>query len=282
MNQSAQWLELKPGLRKYVYRWWPEQSPWASVGIIHGLGEHGGRYHRLAQTLVDNGLAVSAFDQQGHGHSPENRGWVRSYVGLLDDIAAFGEWNQKVYRDLPLVLLGHSMGGNLVINYALRDYPQPQALIASSPMIRLTKPPSPAFVAVARWLARLLPGFTLRSKVVAEHLMSDPLEQQLLNEDRLFHSQLSLRLGGGLLDSGEWAVQHAARLRTPLLLTHGTHDTRTSHLASAEFAAQAGDNCQLELFEGELHDPFRGLQRQRSIACFVEFVRRVSSPQVAQ
>lgn len=273
MNNSAQWLELHSGNRKFVYRWWPDQPAWANVAIIHGLGEHGGRYHPLASSLVAAGLSVSAIDQQGHGHSPEGRGRVRSYVSLLEDMAAFLAWNQALYPAVPTVLLGHSMGGNLVINYALRAYPQPSRAIASSPMIRLTAPPNRTFVTLARLISWVMPNLTLRSKVVAEHLMSDPVEQQMLRDDELFHSQLTLRLGAGLLDSGSWAIEQAKRLQTPLLLTHGTRDYRTSHKASIEFAQQAGQHCELELLDGELHDPFRGLARDLIIGRFVEFIR---------
>jgi acylglycerol lipase len=275
MNKTAEWLELTPGNRKYVYRWLPSQAPWANVAIVHGLGEHGGRYHPLAEDLTKAGLAVSAFDQQGHGRSSEPRGRIRSYRSLLDDVADFLSWNNRLEPTRPTILFGHSMGGNLVINYTLRDYALPAGAIASSPMIRLPVQPKSAFLNFARVVSWVLPNTTLRSKVVPEHLMSDPVEQQLLREDELFHSQLTLRLGGGLLDSGPWAIEHASRLSVPLLLTHGTRDTRTCHLASAEFAQHAGPRCQLELLEGELHDPFRGLERQAVIARFVDFVRSV-------
>ena len=273
METTSQWVELQPGNRKYVYRWSTDDLPWAHVGIVHGLGEHGGRYHPLAESLVKAGIAVSAFDQQGHGRSPEPRGRVRSYSSLLDDSAAFLAWCIAQTPSVPTVLFGHSMGGNLVINHALRDYPQPSRAIASSPMIRLTAPPSRTFLAMARMVAHFFPNFTLRSKIIAEHLMSDPVEQQMLRDDELFHSQLTLRLGAGLFDSGPWMIEHAGRLKTSLLLTHGTRDYRTSHKASAEFAQRAGSRCRLELLEGELHDPFRGLQRERVVATFVDFIR---------
>lgn len=276
MEKTTHWSDLQLGNRKYLHRWWPIDPPWAHVGIIHGLGEHGGRYHPLAESFVAAGIAVSAFDQQGHGRSPERRGRIRSYTSLLDDIAAFLTWSKELTPEIPIVLFGHSMGGNLVINYALRDYPQPNRAIASSPMIRLTAPPSPTFLSAARIVSRVFPNFTLRSNVVAEHLMSDPVEQQMLRDDDLFHSQLTLRLGAGLFDSGPWAIEHADRLKTPLLITHGTRDYRTSHKASAEFAQRAGAGCQLKLLEGELHDPFRGLEREQVVATFIAFIREAN------
>jgi alpha-beta hydrolase superfamily lysophospholipase len=109
--------------------------------------------------------------------------------------------------------------------------------------------------------------------VVAERLMSDPVEQQLLRDDELFHSQVTLRLGAGLLDSGAWALKHAGRIQTPLLLSHGSSDSMTSFPASVEFARRAGTICELTALDGELHDPFRGLQRDAVIARYVDFIR---------
>ncbi len=177
MKKSAQWLDIAPGQPKFVTRWLPESVPQANVVIIHGLGEHGGRYDTLAQHFVRAGFSVSAFDQQGHGRSPESRGRIRSYNSLLDDIASFLKWNQAEHVGAPTVLFGHSMGGNLVINYTLRNLPQPERVISSSPMLEKATPVHPGFVRIARWLMRFAPHVKLHSDVVAERLMSDPVEQ---------------------------------------------------------------------------------------------------------
>ncbi len=273
MKKTAQWLDISPGQSKFVTRWLPETTPQANVVIVHGLGEHAGRYDTLAQHFAKAGFIVSAFDQQGHGRSPERRGKIRSYTSLLDDIASFLRWNQAEHAGTPTVLFGHSMGGNLVINYALRNYPQPERVISSSPMLAKATPVNPGFVRFARWLMRIAPNIKIRSEVVVERLMSDPVEQQMLRDDELFHSQITLRLGAGLLDSGAWALAHAARLQTALLLSHGSSDYLTSYKASVEFARLAGNSCDLVALDGELHDPFRSLQRDAILARYVDFIR---------
>lgn len=273
MKKTAQWRDIAPRQSKFVTRWLPETAPQANVVIIHGLGEHGGRYDTLAQHFVRAGFSVSAFDQQGHGRSPESRGKIRSYNSLLDDIATFLQWSQTELVGIPTVLFGHSMGGNLVINYTLRDYPQPERVISSSPMLEKATPVHPGFVRFARWLMRIAPNVKIRSDVVAERLMSDPGEQQLLRDDALFHSQITLRLGAGLIDSGAWALEHASRVRTALLLSHGSSDSMTSFSASQEFARLAGEACELVTLDGELHDPFRSVRREAIIARYIDFIR---------
>src|SRR5690606_6672699 len=162
------------------------------------------------------------------------RGKIRSYQSLLSDISAFVQWNRVRHPDIPTILFGHSMGGNLVINFALRESVRPGYVISSSPMLEKANPVSPAAIRLARWLLRFAPNLKLRSRIVVERLMSDPAEQQMLRVDELFHNQMSLRLGAGLVDSGHWALQGADRLQSPLLLSHGTSDYMTCHKASIE------------------------------------------------
>lgn len=282
MHHTAEWIEIEAGQAKFVHHWRADRPPKAVVTIVHGLGEHGGRYHPLAKDFVDAGLDVLAFDQQGHGHSAEIRGRIQSYASLLDDIRAFVTWAQHQHPQLPIVLFGHSMGGNLVINYMLRDHPHPQGAIASSPMIEQTKPPSRWLVSVAQVLGRIWPNMPMHSEVDPERLMSHPEEQQMLRDDELFHSQLSLRLAAGLVESGRWALEHAQELRGPLLLTHGTNDFITSPKASAEFARRAGEKCELEILEGMMHDPFRDVQRERVINKFLEFALQFAELRAVQ
>ena len=288
MHYCSQWETLAPNVDKYVHSWTPsgesgqrgEQPELDSglvVGIIHGLGEHGGRYMRLATSLANAGITAVAFDQQGHGRSPENRGCIASYDSLLDDIQLFLGWMRQAYPSRPLFLFGHSMGGNLVLNYALRRDVLPMGVIASSPMIRAAHPPSWVFERFARMLLRVAPNFCLRSKVDPRRLMDDPEEQDEFEADPLFHSSLSLRLGAALLDSGRWALDHAEQLTVPTLLTHGDKDYRTSHTASEEFARRAGDGLDLRLLPGHLHDPFRDSGRDEVIGTYVSFMRDLAA-----
>lgn len=273
MEHSAQWTRIDAQREKFVHTWSPTSEARAHVCIVHGLGEHGGRYHRLAADFVTAGLKVFAFDQQGHGQNPGKRGCIQSYASLMDDIEAMLAFTQQ---GLPLVLLGHSMGGNLVLNYALRKTQLPIAVISSSPMIKAARPPGRFMEVLLRMLMRVAPNVRLHSKVVASRLMSNRTEQKELEQDDLFHSDLSLRLGGALLDSGRWLLENAPRLSVPTLLTHGTNDYLTCPDASRQFAAAAGPVCQLEILHGQLHDPFRDEQRERVITKFISFIRDAS------
>ncbi len=274
METKQEWVQFKNRENKFVHQWHPRNDPPAVVFIVHGLGEHGGRYARLAQDFVQTGFAVVSFDQQGHGQSSRKRGSIQSYETLLDDIEEMLRWTSKQFSGIPTTLFGHSMGGNLVLNYALRRSFRPAAVISSSPMIRSMRSPNGFMEFALRAIMRIAPDMQLKSMVIPERLMSDPAEQQALRHDELFHSRLTLRLGAGLIDSGRWLLENATSLTTPTLLTHGTNDYLTSHHASQEFAELAGGRCTLELYEGQLHDTFRDLERDRVIQRFVAFIQQ--------
>ncbi|GIX00763.1 MAG: hypothetical protein KatS3mg111_4095 [Pirellulaceae bacterium] len=267
------WVDLGGHRKKYVYRWWAtEQRRRSAVIIVHGLGEHGGRYRRLASMFAAAGYQVVAFDQQGHGRSPEPRGCIASYTSLLDDVEAIVRWTEKQAAS-RIALFGHSMGGNLVLNYVLRSRPGVASLIASSPMLRAVRQPSRPIELVLRLLRFIVPNLCLQSRVTPQRLMDDPVEIEEFQRDPLFHTRLSLRLAAALVDSGRWALHHAHLLRTPALLTHGTADRITSCEASIQFAARAGAYCQLELLPGVLHDPFRCSVRPRVVQRYIDFLQ---------
>jgi alpha-beta hydrolase superfamily lysophospholipase len=268
---SADWVNLGTQ-RRFMHRWAPFQAVRGHVCIVHGLGEHGGRYVRLAPHLAKLGYAVSAFDQQGHGRTPGRRGVIISYDSLLDEIEGYLKWAMQVDPDVPCFLFGHSMGGNLVVNYVLRRETAPRAMIASSPMFISPREPKGMLNVMARAASRLVPNLRVGIGAETKQLMDDPAEQQLLDNDPLFHRQASLRLGAALIDSGRWALENATKLRVPTLITHGTLDRITLPEGSKQFSMNAGSICQLQLLTDHLHESFRDQRRQQVIDIYVQFL----------
>jgi alpha-beta hydrolase superfamily lysophospholipase len=267
----AEWTLWPNSSRKFT-RQWSVEEPVGVVCVVHGLGEHSGRYASLAARLNQSRLNVVSFDQQGHGRDSRKRGCIESYSSLLDDISSFLDWARSQFPGLPIILFGHSMGGNLVINHALRRHPVISGMIVSSPMLRAQRKISPLLEFFVRTLKIVLPNHQIHSEIRVERLMSDRIEQDALRSDDLFHNSLSLRLAAELVDTGEWAISHAAELRQPILLVHAGDDYLTSPTASAEFAANAGDYCTFVLLNGMLHDTFRCLEKESVVGRFVAFI----------
>jgi acylglycerol lipase len=113
------YLTSADGLRLYHQSWTPENTPIAAVMLIHGLGEHSGRYRHVAEALVEAGCAVYAIDHRGHGQSAGKRAYVKQYDEFMVDLVQFRAHVTALQPEVPLIVLGHSMGGNLAMGHVL-------------------------------------------------------------------------------------------------------------------------------------------------------------------
>jgi alpha-beta hydrolase superfamily lysophospholipase len=246
--------QTEDGLRLYAQGWQPETEPKGVVCLVHGLGEHSGRYAHLAAFLNQAGYALLAFDLRGHGQSEGQHGHTPSYDALLDDIAHLLDEAAGRYPDHSRFLYGHSLGGNLVINYALRRRPKLAGVIATGPLFRPAFEPPAWKLTLARIMYNLWPTLAMSNELDRQVLSRDPAVVRAYNEDPLVHDRLTPRLTMDMLQAGLWSMEHAAEFPLPLLLMHGSDDRLTSAQASREFAAQAGEVCTLKIWDGFYHE----------------------------
>ncbi len=281
LERIRSFLALPNGTKRALYEWRAsdEDRPLGSLLIIHGLGEHGGRYASEAQFFAERGLHVYCMDVMGHGYSDGARGCIPSYDALLDDVEMAIQTVGQRSGNRPLALWGHSMGGNLVINYLLRRQNRPQCAIASAPMLQPGRPPGKTYLWCARMLERVLPNHIITPPVRLEDCTSVPEMQSAMRDDKLFHRRLSLRLGAALIDSGQWAIEHARQLKTSLLVAHGVHDAITSSAASIQFCLQSGALAQMALYPAYKHDLHRDVGRQEILESYFKWLNeKLRSP----
>ena len=246
--------QTKDGLRLYAQGWQPETEPRGVVCLVHGLGEHSGRYSHLAAFLNQASYALLAFDLRGHGQSEGQRGYAPSYEALLDDIAHFLDEVAERCPDRSRFLYGHSLGGNLVINYALRRRPNVAGVIATGPLFRPAFEPPAWKLTLARIMYSVWPTLAMSNELDRQALSRDPAVVRAYNDDPLVHDRLTPRLAMDMLQSGLWSLEHAAEFPLPLLLMHGSADRVCSPQASREFAAQVGERCTLKIWDGFYHE----------------------------
>lgn len=241
---------------KLFCQWWKPQThqPQGLVVLVHGLGEHSGRYARWAERFVHAGKALFAFDLRGHGKSDGKRGDSPSYASHLNDIELALSYAQSLFSGLPVFLYGHSMGGNLALNYALRQKPPISGIVLTSPWLRLVHQP-PKWLAIgAIALNAIVPALLQNTGLKAEDISHLPDEVKAYKDDPLVHSKLSIRNFLAIEKAAEYAIENAKTLDKPLLLMHGTGDKITSHLASSEFCHKAGQKAELKLWKGLFHE----------------------------
>ena len=241
-------------LQFYFQGWEPETSPRAVVCLVHGLGEHTGRYAHVAAALNDAGYAVLGFDLRGHGKSEGLRGHTPSYDTLMDDIGRLLDEAAQRYPGKAQFIYGHSLGGNLVLNYALRRKPPLAGVVSTSPAIRVAKPLPATQLTLAKVMNKLQPTMQMPNGLTLDSLARDPEVIRAYKSDPLVHNKISVRLAVEMLQAGEWALAHAAEFPLPLLLVHGSADEITSAAATQEFAGKVRGDCTLKIWDGFYHE----------------------------
>jgi acylglycerol lipase len=241
-------------LQFYFQGWEPEASLRAVVCLVHGLGEHTGRYAHVAAALNEAGYAMLGFDLRGHGKSEGLRGHTPTYDALMDDIGRLLDEAAQRYPGKAQFIYGHSLGGNLVLNYALRRKPSLAGVVSTSPAIRVANPLPATQLTLAKVMNRLQPTMQMPNGLALDGLARDPEVIRAYMSDPLVHNKISVRLAVEMLRAGEWALAHAAEFPLPLLLVHGSADQLTSAAATQEFAGKVRGDCTLKLWDGFYHE----------------------------
>lgn len=224
------------------------------VLLVHGFGEHSGRYTQHIIPMLNNlGLAVFIYDNIGHGKSEGKRGHCPSYKALLDILELVISKAKETFPAVPLYLYGHSMGGNLVLNYALRRKMDLTGVVATSPYLRLAFQPPKWKMILGKLMLLLMPSITLPSGLDPNGISRIPEEVEKYKKDPLVHDKVSPMFSFPIMAAGEWAIANAAQLTVDTLLLHGTADPIIDHTATQEFH-QNSSKTTLKLFDGGFHE----------------------------
>ncbi len=256
------------------HRHWKVDGAKAVVCIVHGLGEHIGRYGHVAKFLSENGLATLGLDHQGHGKTPGKRGHSEGLDSMLDDISNLLQYAGELYPNTPIFLYGHSMGGNLVLNHVLRRNPKLNGVIATDPWIRLPNPPSPFLVGFAKIMCYIAPQHTQSNGLDISGLSNDRAVIEAYKNDKLVHGLVSVKLGYGLLKGANWLNQFSGNAHCPTLLMHGENDPITSPHATSEFAQRLTGDVTFKLWPGLKHEIHNEPQQGEVLAYLVEWVQQ--------
>ncbi|RIA09950.1 alpha-beta hydrolase superfamily lysophospholipase [Flavobacteriaceae bacterium MAR_2010_72] len=235
-------------------QYWQPQVVDKVVVLVHGLGEHSSRYERFViPELNKHRIAVVAFDLFGHGRSKGKKGHVPSYELLMQAIDLMIKKAEILFPNKPIVLYGHSLGGNLVINYALRNQHNLKGVIASSPFLRLAFQPPKWKMILGKILLKIIPSLTMPSELDVSAISRDDKEVKRYVEDALVHDKVSPMFTFPVIDAGAWAIRNASTVQLPMLLLHGTGDRITDYKASVDFCNQT-KQAQLVLLDDGFHE----------------------------
>ena len=244
------------------------------VILVHGMGEHSGRYiESVMPVLLKTSLAIVSYDNVGHGKSSGKRGHCPSYEALMEILRIVVEKAAKLYPNVPLFLYGHSMGGNLVLNYALRNSLKVTGIVATSPYLRLAFEPPKWKMVLGKTMLKTLPMLTLPSGLDPKGISRIPEEVEKYNNDPLVHDKVSPMFSFPVMDAGEWAIENSNDLLTDTLLLHGTGDSIIDYRATEEFHKNA-DKTELRLFEEAFHELHHDLCKEEVLTTVVDWLKQ--------
>jgi alpha-beta hydrolase superfamily lysophospholipase len=225
--------------------------------VVHGLGEHSGRYQALAVAMAEQGISTYAVDLRGMGSSGGGRGRLRSWQEWVDDYSVFFRMVSTEVSG-EVVPLGHSFGGVVALSALIRGAIKADRLVLSNPAIR------PA-VNVPAWKARLgvlssrlLPGLVLTNQVDPGVLSRDPAVVRAYREDPLVHDRISSRLYTEWLEARQEAIDRAGSIEIPVLLICSAADRLIDPAGSRELAARL-PRAELKIYADRYHEPFNDL-----------------------
>lgn len=241
---------------------WPVEDPAFVVCLIHGIGEWAARYDRIAKQMNQANMAVISMDLRGHGHSCEKKGHCAPRSVVLNDVDQMISWAYHKYPDVPIVLYGHSMGGNINLDYRNRGKFNfvPCAYIISAPWIELVRNVPIAAYRAVKGISKVMPGFRISSNIPTTHL-GNPESVGDYDQNPLKHQKISTLCAVDGYDVGIALVQgklknNGGAKGKPMLLMHGTEDRVCSIEGSRKIAAL--EDCTYIEWDGLCHEIHNG------------------------
>ena len=262
-------ITTNDGLKLYTKEWisllvgTPTEQYKGIICLIHGYGEHINRYNHVADYFNKNGYAVVGMDTRGFGQSEGKRGHTPNFDAYLNDIDALINDVKSKYKNKPVFLYGHSMGGNLVLNYLIKKKPNLAGVIASAPLIQPAFKPNPIIVHLAKIMRSIYPTFSQATGLNQNDISKDPSVVAAYKADPLVFDSMSSAAGAGILEANAFLNTYEGALSVPTLIMHGEEDKLTSQPASEAFEKRVKGDVTYKKWAGMYHEIHNEPDKQR-------------------
>lgn len=261
MRQIQETFVGSAGVSIFWQAWLPDTTPKATVVIAHGFGEHSDRYQNVVDALIAHGYGVYAPDHRGHGRSEGQRALIDKHSYFLDDLDRVLRRAASDFPDVPRFLLGHSMGGNIALAYALANQNGLAGLILSGPLVTTAGVPRPLLL-LGRVLGRVAPKLKTQ-KLSANGVSRDPaVVAAYVADPMVYHDGIPAGSAAALLASSAEFPERLPSLRIPLLVVHGSADSLVSVESGKTAHRLAGSTDKtIKIYDGLFHEVFNEPER---------------------
>ncbi len=262
-------------------RSWLAQDAVRAIVLVHGFGEHSGRYEHVGEWFARRGSAVHAFDLRGHGRSLGRRGHVDSFADYLDDLEIFMETVQEASCGLPVTLVGHSMGGLIVTSYAVERSPNVQSVVTSGAALELSPELSRFRISLARLICKIAPRLAMNAGLDPHAICSDEEVVRRYTEDPLVHGTSSASHSVAMIDQVGRMRGAGVRVEVPMFLAHGAADRLCLASGSTAFHESLPGSVQdaraprtlLRIYPDNFHEIFNDVDRETVFADVLAWIQ---------
>lgn len=259
---------------KLAYRSWPAPGATVTFAVVHGLGEHSGRYAGFAEGMARHGMSTYALDLRGHGNSEGQRGHVDSWGQWTDDVKAFVTHVESAVSG-EVIPLGHSFGGAALLSTVLAGrLPDSKRFVLSSPALKLRLKAPGWKAALAPVASRVVPRLAMDNEVDPATVSRIPEVVEAYRNDPLVHRRISSRMYTEWQNATLDIFARAAQIRVPFLILAGTADPLIDPEGSRSLHEKARSASTLRLLEGRYHEPFNDLGSDEVFQLIADWVRR--------
>jgi alpha-beta hydrolase superfamily lysophospholipase len=251
----------------YYKTWLPDENPRSALLIVHGVGEHIDRYQNLVSGLVKSGYALAGYDQRGHGRSEGQRGHINSWDDYRGDLREFIKKARQMLPNIPMFLLGHSLGALIVLDYLIHGSDGLSGAILSGTALDPVDAAPPFQKFLALLLSGIYPTFSIKVPLPGKSLSRDPQVAKAYDEDPMVFWVRTARWGAESLNAIKRIEANADKIRIPVLFIHGEKDP----LVTAKGAQRFFDRLEyadksMRIYKDNLHETHNDLDYHEVVA----------------
>lgn len=266
----------------FFQRAWLPREPVRAIAVVHGFGEHSGRYERFGAWFARRGSAVFAFDLRGHGRSAGRRGHVDRFAQYLDDLEIFLDRVLDQAPGRPVTLVGHSMGGLIATALAVERSPRVQSLVTSGAALALPPDLSSSKLLLARGLRPIVPRMAMDAGLDANAICSDADVVRRYVEDPLVHGKTTPAHAVATFDQIARLHGAGAKVDVPMFLAHGGRDRLCTPEGSRRFyqslpgaaSEDTGPRAELRIYPQSAHEIFNDVEYKAVFADMLDWIER--------
>ncbi len=275
MEISEKLILTSKSKKIFIREWKTKNQPKKNILVIHGLGEHSGRYNEFAKFYTKKGMGVYALDLQGHGKSEGKKGHIKSFDEFLDSVELSLIFIRKKFLETPIILFGHSLGGLIALNFLIeKESKEIESGIISSPWIE-TKIKVPEYlIKIQKILKNIFPSLRLNNRLISNHLSKNKDVVKKYNEDQLVHNKISLNLYSEVMRSIVNVREKASKIKINLFLYHGKSDKIISSNGTFKISNLL-KNYKIKFYDNVYHEPHNDIEKEEVYQDILEFIKKI-------